>query len=54
MEQYNNSQNQDSKRQFVNREIYAPAGTIIEYILKIASQRDDAPFSLDDVTNLYY
>ena len=54
MEQYDSNINQDIKRQFTDREIYAPAGIIVDFILKKSFETSDAPFSIDDISNLFY
>ena len=50
---YNSSTNQSIKRQFVEREVISLATSLVEYILKQHDYSDDAPFSWDDVENLY-
>ena len=53
MKNYNSSKNQDIKRQFVEREVYANVGTMTEYILNKSYDDSEAPFSWDDVENYY-
>jgi hypothetical protein len=51
--QYNSSKNQSIKRKFVEREVHASVNTMVEYILKKGWEDTDAPFSFDDVENVY-
>lgn len=50
---HDSSVNQDIKRKFVKREVLALATMTTEYILKKGWEDTDAPFSYDDVENVY-
>ncbi|UGU15436.1 hypothetical protein LS482_17350 [Sinomicrobium kalidii] len=52
MENWNSTVNQEIKRKFVNREVLAPVNLLVEYVL--SHESPNAPFSFDDITNLYY
>lgn len=45
--------NDQIKRKLVNREVYTCCTDIVEYILKTSETYVDAPFSVDDMENMY-
>lgn len=48
---YNSLKNQEIKQKFVDREIYANVGTMVEFILNCKT--NGAPFTLDDIENFW-
>lgn len=48
---YNSIKNQEIKQKFVDREIYANVGTMVEFILNC--ETNGAPFTLDDIENYW-
>lgn len=50
---YNSSKNQDIKRKFVDREVFACVTSMVEYILGKSYEDNDTPFSYEDVENYY-
>lgn len=53
---YNSVQNQEIKKEFVNREVYALVSGMVEYILNKSFEEgynSDIPFTYDDVENFY-
>ena len=52
MKDFNSVVNQDIKRKFVEREVFANVNSMVEYILRQDGGRD-APFTYDDIENLY-
>lgn len=53
MKNANNIVNQNIKSAFVQREVYAQVNEMVQYILNKSHEDNDAPFSWDDVENLY-
>jgi hypothetical protein len=51
MKDWNSSVNQGIKGDFVSREVHANVNSMVEFIL--GSENRNAPFSYDDVSNLY-
>ena len=49
----NSTTNQRIKGLFVGKEVYSNVNTMVEYILNSSYEDQNAPFSWDDVTNLY-
>ena len=49
----NDGQNQDIKGQFIGREVFCNVGSMVEFILSASQDGESAPFSIDDVENLY-
>ena len=49
---FDSSVNQRIKGKFIEREVYANVNTMVEYIIKKGYEDPDAPFSMDDITNL--
>ena len=52
MKNFNSSANQDIKRKFIDREVYANVNSMVEYILRQDGGMD-APFTYGDIENLY-
>jgi hypothetical protein len=50
---YNSSVNQRIKEKFVSQHVQANVNSMVEYILNKSSEDSNAPFSLDDVENMY-
>lgn len=50
---YNSVRNQKIKEAFVNREIHANLNILVEYVLGSGFENRDAPFTIDEVENLY-
>ncbi|UPK67935.1 hypothetical protein [Chitinophaga filiformis] len=50
----NSIKNQEIKREFVKVNVIANVTQIVEYIPKTSADHDEAPFSYDDLENLYY
>lgn len=50
---HNSSKNQEIKRKFVEREVYCCVSGMVEYILSKGYEDREAPFTMDDVENLY-
>ena len=50
---YNNEINQKIKGKFVEREVHAMVTPMVEYILNKSYEDPDAPFSFDDIENLF-
>lgn len=50
---FNSIKNQDIKSKFVGREVYTNVNQMVDYILNKSNEDDNAPFSWDDVENLY-
>lgn len=50
---YNSIKNQDIKSKFVSREVYGNVTSMASYILNKSFEDRNAPFSWDDVENLY-
>jgi predicted nuclease with TOPRIM domain len=53
MRNENSNVNQKIKGKFVEREVYANVGTMVEYILNKSCEDREAPFTWDDVINMY-
>jgi len=49
----NSPQNQKIKGHFVNREVYANVNNLVEYVLNKGFEDSEAPFSIDDIENMY-
>ena len=49
----NSITNQKIKEKFVGREIYCNVGSLVEYILRAGFEDRNAPFTIDDIENLY-
>jgi len=49
----NSSINQRIKAEFVKREVFANVNTLVEYVLQKSYEDNNAPFSMDDLTNYY-
>lgn len=47
----NDGKNQDIKSKFIEREVFCNVNSLVEFIL--SNEGKDAPFTLDDVENLY-
>lgn len=50
---YNSSKNQSIKAKFVEREVYCNVNSMVEYILSKGYEDPNAPFTMDDVENIY-
>jgi DNA repair exonuclease SbcCD ATPase subunit len=50
---YNSIKNQSIKGKFVEREIYACVSGMVEYIIKKGFEDREAPFTYEDIENLY-
>jgi DNA repair exonuclease SbcCD ATPase subunit len=50
---HNSSKNQEIKRKFVEREVYCCVSGMVEYILSKGYEDREAPFTMDDVENIY-
>ena len=54
MEDYNSTQNQKIKGQFVDKHIYAGATQIVEFALQAGSGNEDAPFQYEELEDTSY
>lgn len=50
---HNSIKNQRIKEKFIEREVYCCVTNMVEYILKKSYEDPDAPFSYEDLENLY-
>jgi hypothetical protein len=49
--EYNSIKNQEIKGQFVSKHVYAGVTSLIEFILKVSFEYQDAPFSHDELNS---
>jgi hypothetical protein len=54
MEDYNSTQNQQIKGQFVDKHIYAGATQIVEFVLHAGAGNEDAPFQYEELEDTNY
>ena len=53
LKQGNSSINQEIKGMFVQREVYANVNSMVEYILNKGFEDNNAPFTINDISNYY-
>lgn len=51
--EYNSIKNQEIKRKFVEKEVYANISLMVDYILQKSLGDEEAPFGYEEVENLY-
>jgi hypothetical protein len=49
----NNNTNQSIKDQFIQRHVYANVNSLVEYIIQKGFEDSNAPFTIDDIENMY-
>jgi hypothetical protein len=49
----NSNTNQSIKSQFIERHVYANVNSLVEYIIQKGFEDSNAPFTIDDIENIY-
>jgi hypothetical protein len=49
----NSNTNQSIKSQFIERHVYANVNSLVEYIIQKGFEDPNAPFTIDDIENIY-